>query len=151
MNMKTAGYAACAMVAGLMALTGCATAPAPKPNQEGAAAPALMNISQVPGLESTLYVSESASVTRPPQMSSAEDQANAAMQKQTQGMAPGAVAGGPKDQVIIRIPAATEQESAAVKPAVTIPALQPEAEMRPPVEEGSWKKPLPPLPSLEGK
>jgi hypothetical protein len=151
MNRKTAGYAACAMVAGLMALTGCATARSPKPNQEGAAAPALMNISQVPGLESMLYVSESASVTRPPQMSSAEDRTNAAMQKQTQGMAPGAVAGGPRDQVVIHIPASAEPEAAAAKPVLKIPALQPEAVMRPPVEEGSWKKPLPPLPSLAGK
>ena len=66
-------------------------------------------------------------------------------------MAPGAVAGGPKDQVIIRIPEPTAPEAAGAKPIVAIPALQPGAESRPPEEEGSWKKPLPPLQSLEGK
>jgi len=146
MNMKTAGCAACAVVAGLMLLSGCASAPA----HEGAAAPAaMMNVSQVPGLESTLYISESASVTRPPQPApSAEDLARAAMQKQTQGMAPAAVAGGPKDQVILHIPEANAPET-GVKPILVIPALQPEAQSRPPQEEKSWKKPLPPLRSLE--
>ncbi len=148
MNRKTAGCAACAVVAGLLTLSGCATAPGT--TQEGAAAAPLMDIAQVPGLENTLYISESASVTRPPQMSSAEDRASAAMQKQTRGMAPGAVAGGPRDQVVIHIPESAEPEAGA-KPAVTIPALQPDAESRPIQDEGSWKKPLPPLESLEGK
>jgi hypothetical protein len=128
-----------------MALSGCASAPA----QESAAAPAITDISQAPGLESALYVSESASVTRPLRPApSAEDRARAAMQKQTEGMAPGAVAGGPKDQVIIRISEANAPK-AAPKPKVVIPALQPDAQSRPPVEESSWKTPLPPLRNLE--
>jgi len=149
MNKKTAGYSACAVVAGLMALSGCASAPARAPGKS-MAAPAMSDVSQVPGLESTLYVTESASVTRPRQMRSAESLANAAMRMQTEGMAPGAVAGGPRDQVIIRIPEAGP-EAAGAKPAVAIPALQPGAESLPPTEEASWKKPLPPLRSLEGK
>ena len=103
MNRSTAGYAACAAVAAWVMLSGRAVAAEPAP--ESAPAPALTDISQVKGLESTLYVSESASVTRPMESApSAEDLARAAMQKQTQGMAPGVVAGGPKDQVIIHIP-----------------------------------------------
>ena len=147
MNMKTAGCAACAVVAGLMLLSGCASAPA----HEGAAAPAaMMNVSQVPGLESTLYVSESASVTRPMESApSAEDLARAAMQKQTQGMAPGVVAGGPKDQVIIHIPEPVAPTAASAKPVLVIPALSPSAKTPSPGEEGTWKKPLPPLRSLE--
>ena len=150
MNTRTAGYAACAVVAGWMFLSGCASAPAHE--GEGAAAPAMMDISQVPGLESTLYVSESASVTRPQQPApSAEDLARAAMQKQTKGMAPGAVAGGPKDQVVIRIPEPNAPETAAAKPKLVISALPLKDESRPPEEERSWKKPLPPLQNLENK
>ena len=146
MNRKTAGYAACAAVAGWMALSGCASAPG-SAREKGAAAPAMTDISQVPGLESTLYVTESASVTRPPRMRSQESLADAAMRRQTEGMTPGA-AGGPRDQVVIRIPEAAPE---AAKPPVAIPALQPGAESRPPMKEASWKKPLPPLQSLEGR
>jgi len=130
-------------------LFACAVAPAQ--TQERAAAPAMMDVSQVPGLESTLYVSESASVTLPKPAPSAEDLALAAMQAQTKGMAPGAVAAGPKDQVVIRIPAPTEQHPGGAKPILMLPALSPKALSRPPEEERSWKTPLPPLRSLEGK
>jgi hypothetical protein len=143
MNMRTSGCAACAVVAGLL-LSGCAAAPADPPDP--------VDISQVPGLESTLYVSESASVARPAQPApSAEDLARAAMQEQTKGMAPGAVAGGSKDQVVIRIQEANAPETAGAKPMLVVPALQPGAESRPPEEEKSWKTPLPPLRSLEGE
>jgi hypothetical protein len=142
--------AACVVVAGWMMLSGCLVASAQA--QESAAAPAMMDISQVPGLESTLYVSESASVTLPlAPAPSAEDRAMAAMKAQTAGMAPGAVAGGPKNQVIIRIPRPTEPEAGGAEPIVRIPALSPDALSRPPEEERSWKTPLPPLRSLEGK
>ena len=154
MNRKAAGCAACAVVAGWMALSGCASAPV----REGAgaaapeSAPAMTDISQVPGLESMLYVSESASVARPREMApSAEELAIAAMQQQTKGMAPGAVAGGPKDQVIIRVPEAAAPEAVGAMPVVVIPALAPGAEPRPLEEEGSWKTPLPPLRSLEDR
>jgi hypothetical protein len=135
-----------------MMLSGCSSAPAPAQAQASAPAPTLMDISQVTGLESTLYVSESASVTRPMEPApSAEDRASAAMRKQTEGMAPGAVAGGPKDQVIIHIPDPAAPDAAGARPILVIPALSPNAKSRPPVEEGSWKKPLPPLRSLEDR
>ncbi len=149
MNRNTAAYAACAAIAGWMMLSACASAQASA--QEGAPAPARMDISQLTGLESTLYVGESASVTRPMEMPTAEDRARTAMQKQTQGMPPGAVAGGPKDQVIIRIPGPAEPAAAGAKPVVVLAALSPSAKTLPPEEEGSWRKPLPPLRSLEGK
>jgi hypothetical protein len=152
MNMKTAGCVACAAVAGLM-LWGCASAPAQKGDSAVApAAPTMTDISQVPGLESTLYVSESASVTRPPQPApTADELARAAMQRQTTGMAPGAVTGGPKDQIVVDVSKSNAPAAGAVKREVVIPALQPEALLVPPEEERSWKKPLPPLPSLESK
>jgi hypothetical protein len=127
-----------------MLLSGCAVAPAAPPD------PA--DISQVPGRESTLYVSESVSVTRPAQPApSAEELARAATQEQTKGMAAGAVAGGRKDQVIIRIDEANAPETAGAKPVLAVPALQPGAESGAPEEERSWKTPLPPLRSLEGE
>jgi hypothetical protein len=135
----------------MMVLWGCAAAPAPE-KSAAAPAPAMMDISQVPGPQSLRYVSESAAVAAPsPAAPSAEDLARAAMRKQTEGMAPGAVAGGPKNQVVVSIPESVAPETGGAKPAVTIPALQPEAESLPPQEGESWKKPLPPLPSLEGK
>ena len=144
MNTRTAVCAACAVVAGWMLLPGCASAP----SSQTAAAPAMMDIAQVPGLGSMLYVSESASVTRPQQAApSSEDLARVAAQQQTAGMAPGAVTGGPKDQIVISIPESSEPEAA--RPVLVIPSLQPEAESRPPEEEKSWKKPLPPLRNLE--
>ena len=150
MNRNTAGYAACAAVAAWVMLSGRAVAAEPAP--ESAPAPALTDISQVKGLESTLYVSESASVTRLMESApSAEDLARAAMQKQTQGMAPGVVAGGPKDQVIIHIPEPVAPTAASAKPVLVIPALSPSAKTPSPGEEGTWKKPLPPLRSLENK
>jgi hypothetical protein len=150
MNTKMAGCVACVAVAGLILLLGCARAPAPE--AQSAAAPAMMDISQVPGLESTLYVSESTSVTRPPQPApTAEELARAAKQKQTEGMAPGAVVGGPKTQINVNISESNEPDAGAGKPKLTIPALQPKAESRPPEEERSWKKPLPPLPNSESK
>ena len=148
MNTRTAGCAACAVVAGMIVLSGCTVAPAP---EKSAAAPAMMDISQVPGPRSIRYVSESASVAPWQAAPSADDLARAAMQKQTAGMAPGAVAGGPKDQIVIRIPESIAPETGGAKPAVTIPALQPNAESLPPQEGDSWKKPLPPLQSLEGR
>jgi hypothetical protein len=133
-----------------MMFFGCAIAPAQA--QERAAAPAMMDISQVPGLESTLYVSEPASVTLPLKPApSAEDLVLAAMQAQTKGMASGAVAGGPKEQVVIRVPGPTAPQAGGAKPILMIPALSPKALSRPPEEERSWKTPLPPLRSLEGK
>jgi hypothetical protein len=150
MNRNTAACAAFAAVAGWMMLSGCAGAPAPA--QESAAALAMMDISQVPGLESTLYVSGSASATRPPEPAPrVEERATAAMQAQTEGMAPGAVAGGPKDQVTIRIPEPSDLEAGGAKPVLLIPALSSSALSGPPEEGPSWKKPLPPLQSLEGK
>ena len=123
MNRNTTGYAACAAIAGWMMLSGFAVAAEPAP--EGAPAPARMDISQVTGLESTQYVAESASVARPVEMPTAADRARAAMQKQTQGMAPGAVAGGPKDQVIIRIPGPVEPAAAGARPVLVVAALRP--------------------------
>jgi hypothetical protein len=150
MNTKMAGCVACAAVAGLVLLLGCASAPAP--GSQSAAAPAMMDISQVPGLESTLYVSESTSVTRPPQPApTAEELARAAKQKQTAGMAPGAVAGGPKTQINVNISESNAPDPGPARPKLMIPALQPKAESRPPEEEKSWKKPLPPLPNSESK
>lgn len=148
MKMRTAGCAACAVVAGMVVLSVCAGATAP---EKGAAAPAMMDISQVPGLQATRYVSEFTSAARPEAGPSAEGLARAAMEKQTEGIAPGAVAGGPKEQVVIRIPESIAPETGGGKPAATIPALQPNAASLPPEEGGSWKKPLPRLPSLDGK
>jgi hypothetical protein len=147
MNRKIAVCAACAVVAGIMALSGCAVAPAP---EKSAPAPAMMDISQVPGLGSAQYVSESPSFAGPPEARpSAEELARAAMEKQTAGMATG-VAGGPKEQVVIRIPEeSAAPETGGAKPMVTIPALQ--SGSVPSLPEESWKKPLPPLRSLEGK
>jgi hypothetical protein len=153
MKTRTAVCAACAVVAGLMLLSGCAAAPV----QQSAAAPAMMmpDISQVPGIASTLYVSQTATVTGPSQPApSANDLMRAAAQKQTEGMTPGAVAGGPvvaRDQVVLHISEANAPETAGAKPVLVVPALQPGAETLPPGTEAPWKKPLPPLPSLENK
>ena len=75
-------------------------------------------------------------------MPSAEDRARAAMQKQTQGMAPGAVAGGPKDQVIIRIPETAAPEAAGARPVAVIPALSPERRSAPARRRGVMEKAL---------
>jgi hypothetical protein len=129
------------VVVGFALLSGCASAPL-------AAPPDLVDISQVPGLDTTLYVSEFSSGTIAPKPApSADELALAAMQKQTEGMAPGAVAGGLKEPIVIHLPEANAPASAVLPPLV-VPALQPAPNSLPPQEEKSWKMPLPPLKSL---
>jgi hypothetical protein len=113
----------------------------------------MMDISQVPPLGAPLYVNESASVARQqPQAPSADDLARAAMKQQTAGMSPGAVAGGPRSEVVLDLSGPPKTPEVVVSgPPLVIPALQPDALSRPPAEEKTWKKPLPPLTSLENK
>ena len=149
MNRNRIGCGACAVVAGWMMLFGCPAAMAQA--QESAPAQPMTDISQIPSLESELRVSESAAVTFSHRAASREDLAFAAMRAQTRGMMPGAVAGGPKEQVVIRPPAESGPQAGGGKPVLRVPALSPQALANPPEEERLWKPPLPPLQSLEGR
>jgi hypothetical protein len=151
MNQRIAGCLVVASVAGLALLPACAARPATKAAAPEAAGLRLMDLSQIPPLQSAPVVYESAFASGwssvPP---SAEDLAYHAMLLGTDGLSPGEVAGGPKEP----LPAGKAQPAAGApsgRPKLVLRSLQPDAAPVQTEGEEAWKKSLPPLPHLAGK
>jgi len=146
MNNRISGCIVGAFVAGLALLPVCSGQPAPR-----AAGPRPVDISQIPPLQTAPVGVESAFASgwsrTPP---SAADLAYHSMLLGTEGMAPGTVAGGPKE----RLAAGGMQPAPRLpqpRPKLVLPSLQPGAVLVQTEGGEAWKKSLSPLPHLDAK